>query len=49
MGDRDAKCKEPKGTMGITRGTVMDKVRLSKRNLTTINELFMEYKCQQCS
>ena len=27
LGDRETKCKEPKGTMGITRGTVMDKVR----------------------
>jgi len=26
LGDRETKCKEPKGTMGITRGTVMDKV-----------------------
>ena len=27
LGDRETKCKEPKPTMGITRGTVMDKVK----------------------
>ena len=39
LGDRETKTKEPKATMGITRGTVMDKVRQENHLI----QLYIEY------